>query len=305
MLKRTDIVYIKNFENACLIFGNTVDIKGGVNYFLINKEYDGLCNYNGSNVKLNNYDIVLDNKYYEIVNTLLKYENITNLYCGSNYYKIQTNDKRLINEFDEDYLKCYVSQQKGFIKYINKKEVSENFEFYKVITTEASFKGNSGFGNIFIGDLYSVCSQSYIFFKTNNINEANSLLSYLKCKLPNFMLSLRKISQHINISVCKWIPLIPLNKIWTDEEVYKYFKLSEDEIKLIKETKINGFNDTKLINKNEPKIIKDGRKQYYLINDKLYKIKKDKSQGELFGIYNDGEIIENLKTKTEIRNKEN
>ena len=34
MLKRTDIVYINHFDDACKIFGNTVDIKGGVNYFL-------------------------------------------------------------------------------------------------------------------------------------------------------------------------------------------------------------------------------------------------------------------------------
>ena len=44
--------------------------------------------------------------------------------------------------------------------------------------------------------------------------------------------------------------------------------------------------------KDEPKIIKDGRKQYYLIDTKLYKVKRDKSQGKLFGIYIDGKIIE-------------
>jgi hypothetical protein len=114
----------------------------------------------------------------------------------------------------------------------------------------------------------------------------------MKCKLPNLLLSLRKSSQDISESTCKWIPFPPLNKEWNDEEVYKYFKLSEDDIKLIKETKISGYNDIKPINENEPKIIKDGRKQYYLIDTKLYKIKKDKSQGELFGSYIDGKIIE-------------
>ena len=67
----------------------------------------------------------------------------------------------------------------------------------------------------------------------------------MKCKLPNFMLSLRKISQDISESTCKWIPLPPLNVDWNDEKVYKYFKLSKDEIKLIQETKINGYNDVK------------------------------------------------------------
>ena len=74
-------------------------------------------------------------------------------------------------------------------------------------------------------------SGSYILFKVSNKNEAKSLLSYMKCKLPNFILSVRKISQYINEASCKWIPLPPLNKDCNDEEVYKYFKLSEDEIK--------------------------------------------------------------------------
>jgi hypothetical protein len=33
MLDRKDLVYIKQFDDACKIFGNKVDIKGGVNYF--------------------------------------------------------------------------------------------------------------------------------------------------------------------------------------------------------------------------------------------------------------------------------
>jgi hypothetical protein len=129
--------------------------------------------------------------------------------------------------------------------------------------------------------------------KVSNENEAKSLLSYMKCKLSNLLLSLRKSSQDISEATCKWIPLPPLNNEWNDEEVYKYFKLS-DEIKLIKETKISCYNDIKPINENEPKIIKNGRKQYYLVNDKLYKIKKNKSQGKLFGSYIDGKIMESI-----------
>jgi hypothetical protein len=58
------------------------------------------------------------------------------------------------------------------------------------------------------------------------------------------MLSLRKNSQHNNEDVCKWIPLPPLNKEWTDEEVYKHFKLSEDDIKLINDTNIIGYKNS-------------------------------------------------------------
>ena len=297
MINRTDILYIKHYDDACKIFGNTVDIKGGVNYFLIDNNYEGLCNYNGSMIKFNNFDIVMDSKYYNIVNKLLDNEKLNDLYLGR-YFGIESNDKNLTD--DNKLVKCYVSQQKGFIKYIDKKFIKKEYDFYKIITPKASFGGSSGFGNTFIGTTNEVHTGSYISFKVSNENEAKSLLSYIKCKLPNFMLSLRKMSHNLCEDTCKWIPLVPLNKEWTDEEVYKYFKLSEDEIKLVKETKVSGYNDIKA-NINEPKIIKDGRKQYYLVDSKLYKVKKNKSQGELFGSYIDGKIVEGVNNKNQMK----
>jgi len=240
MLKRKDIVYITHYDDACKIFGNTVDIKGGVNYFLIDKSYEGLCNYNGSNIQLNKYDIMVDSKYYGIIEKLSTHKNITELYLGR-YFGIESNDIRLTD--DNKQIKCYVSQQKGFTKYIDKKEIKREYNFYKVITTEAAFEANSGFGNTFVGNSNEVHTGSYISFKVSNEKEAKSLVSYMKCKLPNFMLSLRKISQHINEITCKWIPLPTLDKEWTNDEVYKYFKLTSEEIKLVKETKISGYKD--------------------------------------------------------------
>ena len=319
MINRTDILFIKHFNDASKIFGNTVNIEGGVNYFLINNEYNGLCNYNGSMVKFNNFDIILDSKYYGIVNKCIEYDNITKLYLGR-YFGIESNDKNLSD--DNKLIKCYVSQQKGFIKYVDSKNIKKVYNFYKVITARAN--GSNGcFGNIFIGNELEIYTGSYISFKVSTEFEAKSLLSYMNCKLPNFMLSLRKISQDISESTCKWIPLPTLDKIWEDESVYSFFKLTIDEIKLVKETKIIGYNDVKpivnnnfindvkpivnnnlmndvkpIVNNNptndvKPTIIKDGRKQYYLIGDNLYKVKQDKTQGILFGKYIDNKIIEN------------
>ena len=31
----------------------------------------------------------------------------------------------------------------------------------------------------------------------------------------------------------KWIPLVPFDRQWTDKQLYKYFKLSQEEINLI------------------------------------------------------------------------
>ena len=241
MINRTDIVYIKHFNNACEIFGNKINIEGGVNHFLIDENYNGLCEYNGIKIKLNEFDIVVDSKFYNIVNKLLTFDKITKYYISQNHYNIQTNDKRLIDTNKKEYLKCYVSQQKGFIKYINKNEISKDINHYKVITARAN-GGNGCFGNIFVGYPNEVHTKSYISFNLNSEIEAKSLLSYMKCRLPNFMLSLRKISQDISESTCKWIPLPPLNKEWNDEDVYEYFKLTKNDVLLINETKINGYN---------------------------------------------------------------
>jgi site-specific DNA-methyltransferase (adenine-specific) len=239
MLNRKDIVYIKHYNNACKIFGNSVNINGGVNYFLKDRMYDGECDYNGNLIQLNKYDILVDNKYYNIINKIVDYPSITDIYLGR-YYGIETNDKNLCN--DDTLLKCYVSQQKGFIKYIDKKHIKKDYKFWKIITTRANGTHNSGFGNTFIGNKKDVHTGSYLSFKIDSKEEAESLLSYFRCNLPNFMLSLRKNSQDIKESTCKWIPQPPLNKIWNNKNIYKYFKLSNEEIDIIENANINGFN---------------------------------------------------------------
>ena len=302
MLNRTDIVYINHFDDASKIFGNAVSIPGGVNYFLIDNQHNGLCKYNNNMVKLSEHDIIIDSKYSNFINKMSKHENITKYYVSQDHYKIQTNDQRLKDNLDVNHIKCFVSQQKGFIKFIDRSEIKNAISKYKVITARAN--GTNGcFGNMFIGCPDEVHTKSYISFNLNTEDEAKSLLSYMKCRLPNFMLHLRKISQDISKETCKWIPLVPLDREWTNDSVYKYLELTHDEIQMIKETKICGYGDIceknngTLTNINAPKIIKDGRKQYYLIDDNLYKVKKDKSCGVLFGKYINETIIENTKNK--------
>lgn len=240
MLERTDIVYIKHFDDASSIFGNTVEIKGGVNYFLKDTHHNGDCKLNGSITKLKTYDVFVDGKFHSLINKLIKFDSITNLYLGR-YFKIETNSP-LLND-DKNGIKCYVSKLKGLIKFVDINKITQEYKYWKVITPTGSHKAYSGFGDLYILNDNEVHTTSYVQFKVNNENEAKYLYSYMKCRLPNVMLSLRKNSQLISESTCKWIPLPPLNKEWTDEEVYKHFKLSEDDIKLINDTNIIGYKN--------------------------------------------------------------
>ena len=99
--------------------------------------------------------------------------------------------------------------------------------FWKVITPRAAFKAFSGFGEKFIGRPNEVHTGSYISFRVNNEDEAKSLLSYLDTKFANHILSIRKISQDISENTCKWIPLVPLDRAWTDDKVCEYLQIEQ------------------------------------------------------------------------------
>ncbi|ARF11535.1 restriction-modification methylase [Klosneuvirus KNV1] len=251
MLKRKDLVYIKHHEDACKIFGNTVDIKGGVNYFVKDTNHNGDCEYNGTMIKLGTYDIIVDSKYTALINKILPLTKITDLYRSQDYYKIQTNDKRLVDNPTKDTVKCYVSKQKGSYKYIDKKEIRADMSKYKILAPDGAFGHGSGFGNLILAKPDEVHTKTYISFEVDTEDDANSLLSYMKCRLPNFLLSIRKNSQHTSETTCKWIPLPPLDKLWTDDDVYKHFKLFPDEINIIINAEIDGYKNIMQTNQDK------------------------------------------------------
>lgn len=223
MMQRKDIVFIKHEDDAKKCFGTGVDIKGGVNYFLKHASYTGECDFNGVMYNLSKYDCIIKPEYHKIIDVVNTMGSLSTLYMGR-CFGIETNDGRFK---DTGKVKCYVStlKSKGRCKYIDDYDFNENNTFWKVITPEAAFKAFSGFGAKFIGKPDEVHTGSYISFRANSEDESKSLLSYLETKFADHMLSIRKISQHINGDVCKWIPLVPLDRVWTDESVCEYLKI--------------------------------------------------------------------------------
>ena len=230
MKNRKDIRFIYSEDNAKKWFGNDVEIKGGVNYFLKDENYNGKCLFDGVLYDLSKYDIIVKPRHHNIIEKIKKKKCLDSLYNSSGYFKVRTNDKRLN---DIGATKCYVSslKSKKRYKFIDNYENTNNF--WKVITPRAAFGAYSGFGYKQISNPNEIYTDSYISFRVDNESQARSLLSYLNTTFVNYLLSVRKISQDISKNTCKWIALVPLNKIWSNEEVYDYFKLTEGEIKFI------------------------------------------------------------------------
>ena len=79
----------------------------------------------------------------------------------------------------------------------------------------------------------SVCSQTYLYLKFDNENEARNFISYLKTRFFRALVAAMKITQHAQTSVYHFVPMQDFTHLWTDEELYKKYDLSPDEVKYI------------------------------------------------------------------------
>lgn len=235
MLSNKNLKEIVHIENSKDVFGNLVDITGGVSYSLIDGGYNGDCVFNGNLVDLSKFDVVVNPKYYPILKKLSGRIGLDTICKGQSYSGINTNDSRLSKEkIDDTYIKCYVSQVNGLEKWIKRTDVKKSVDLskWKVITARAN-GSYPRFGNKFIGKNNEVCNQSYIVFEVNSELESKSLFSYISTRFANCLLSFRKITQDLKPDTCKWIPIVPFDREWSDEQLFDYFNLSEEERNIV------------------------------------------------------------------------
>lgn len=240
MLKRKDIVLIRNFSDAKSVFNKTVEIRGGVQYLLLDKSHNSEADFDGVKCYLDKYDIFVDPVFHSILDKTLNcnLKNLSNI-CQSNSLFMNFNNSALSATISEDTLPCYVSKQKGDMMYINKDRIMNKGRKYinswKVFTPFASGQREkfNFFGQKIIGKPGEVCSNSFLTLIVESQEQANSLTSYMNTKFCNFMLSLRKNTQNMNKNTLSWIPLVPLDRQWTDSDLFSIFNLSDNEIGII------------------------------------------------------------------------
>jgi hypothetical protein len=73
-------------------------------------------------------------------------------------------------------------------------------------------------------------------FTLHSEKEANNFLHYCETKLVRFIIKWTHTSKNNSKQTFKYVPQVDLNRSWTDKELYKHFKLTKAEIKLIEDT---------------------------------------------------------------------
>ena len=93
--------------------------------------------------------------------------------------------------------------------------------------------------NAFVARENTICTESYIAIGGDlcmTMNQATNMSNYLRTRFARFMHSLAKVSQDATAKTYRFVPLLDMNKVWTDELLYARFSLTHEEIDFIEST---------------------------------------------------------------------
>ena len=76
----------------------------------------------------------------------------------------------------------------------------------------------------------AICTETYNIidsFKTTA--EAEKLIKYLQTDFSRYLLGLRKLTQDIPKDRWNWVPYMDMDRQWTDDDLFEYFKITPEE----------------------------------------------------------------------------
>jgi site-specific DNA-methyltransferase (adenine-specific) len=251
MLNDKRISKIFDFPNSSDCFPG-VEIKGGVCYFLWEKDYSGDCEITNINKNKRNTlkrplvenqlnFFIRYNQSISIIRKVLDFneKKFDNLVSSRKHFGLDTTFRGKSNQTKND-LKIF---HNGGFGYVNENKIlngKQDIGKYKIFITMAYGAGESYPHQIinkpFYGEPNSVCTETYLQigpFKSKKICE--NVISYIQTKLFRFLVLMIKNTQHATKSVYRLVPIQDFETKWDDKALYKKYGLTQNEIKFIDE----------------------------------------------------------------------
>ncbi|GHU87066.1 hypothetical protein FACS189476_01780 [Spirochaetia bacterium] len=257
MLNDEKIRIIHDFLNAGDCFPG-VEIKGGVCYFLWDRDNKGLCKvytHEGNDIvseserpllEKNATTFIRHNGVISILHKVqrLKEDSFSSIVSANDPFgfdvRVENSYKRVKPKYKKESFQngvifYYNGWKKEGLGYIERSEIKKNTEWidkYKVYVPQIWGIGDvtKDWINPFLGDKPSCCKETYVVIGPfQNKRTAENVISYTQTKFFHIMLSIMKITQHATKRAYTFIPMQDFSEPWTDEKLYEKYGITKKE----------------------------------------------------------------------------
>jgi hypothetical protein len=230
-----------------------INLNGGVNYFLWERDNPGECEITtiapggkrgiSETRNLDEFDVFV--RWNESVSILRKVlaeggPNFKSRVSSRKPFGLSTNFHGAGTKTTAKPIKLYGS---GKVSWVADKELLTNRDWayqWKVLVSRAT-DGNENYplpvwdqAGPFLAGPNEACSETYLIASlAKDEIEARHIQHYMRTKFFRFMVSLRKITQDNKADIFAFVPELPMTKSWTDEELFKRFGLTDEEVAFI------------------------------------------------------------------------
>lgn len=263
MLNDDRIKIIHDFPNASDCFPG-VEIKGGVCYFLWEKDHRGNCTihtHKGNVIVSEAKRALLEKgadtfiRYNDAISILKKIQNLkeksfSNIISANDPFgfdvRVENSYKRVKPKFKKEAFKdsvrfYYNGWQREGLGYIENTSISKNPDWikdYKVYITKAYGAGESFPHQIvntpILGEPLTCCTETYLVIGPfSSKKRAENVMSYIETRFFRFLVLLIKNTQNAMKKVYTFVPMQDFDEPWTDEKLYKKYGINEEEIAFI------------------------------------------------------------------------
>lgn len=255
MLKDGRFISLTDYPQLYDVFPG-VKIRGGVSYWVWGRDHKGGCEVRtmiGDQIiaqpivrRLDAYDVLIRrNEAVLILDKVTSFrennspeEKLGNTVSARKPFGL-TNQKGKKSEVGiSDPVLVYGNQTTG---YMERAAISNNHSWvdkWKVLLVKAH--GTSGrddltiLGRPIVAGPRTACTETYLVISVfDNKEEAENLATYMRTRFVRFLVSLRKITQNITRDTYKFVPVLPMDRIWTDAELYQRYGLTAQETAFI------------------------------------------------------------------------
>lgn len=239
-----------------------VDIAGGICYFLWKNSETEKCKVvNHTNGVLDSTErpllesgidtFIRENKAVSIINKVKAFneDNFDEFVTAADPFGLNYKENGTVKMFknfhdvkkEGDLGIYYYGWLNNGISYVERDKVTANHDAinkYKIFISKAYGERGSYpyfiIGKPFLAKPETVCNMSYIMVGSyDDEKTANNVISYMRTRFFRFLVSLMKSTQNAYRKVYKLVPMQDFSKSWSDEELYKKYGLSNEEIRFI------------------------------------------------------------------------